>query len=324
MMALPDKTIAARIDRDPGGMSGAKLENFEDGILIASLNVQSMRGDMSAESKGKGKGRGKGKRKSGLTSDMLNGTSKKAIVLHQLGKRRVHAAGIQEARGFKDGISVDDGFLVCSSAATSAGSFGCALALNTKEPWFKYDGKDIFVGRQDVAIVHASPRLLLVTVSTRASNMLFVVPHGPLPTSTDETIAVFWPNVYEEIHKHAAGRSVIMCADANATIAVQDGSGYGTVLSHKPNKASEAFKECLTNCKLWAPATFKEYATLCDSTSFPKSGSVQRQKGERVDFVCVWTTAPPWYRTRRSRGQASSCRTMELIIIQQQSGCFPS
>ena len=88
------------------------------------------------------------------------------------------------------------------------------MAVNVKDPCFKHDGQDVHVGRPDVAIVHASPRLLLVIVTTRACNLLFVVPHGPLPTSSDAKIAVFWPQVHEEIRQHSEGRCVVMCADA--------------------------------------------------------------------------------------------------------------
>ena len=86
MMALPDLTIAGKIDHDPGGKCNAVLAHCDDGPLITSINVQSMRGGVSTAGKGKGKGKPKG----------LNGTSKKALVLHQLAQKCVHATGIQE------------------------------------------------------------------------------------------------------------------------------------------------------------------------------------------------------------------------------------
>ena len=129
MMAFPDSTIAGNIDHDPGGICNVVLAHCDDGLLTTSINVQSMRGGVSTAGKGKGKGQGAGKGKGKLKG--LNGTSKKALVLHQLAQRCVHVAGLQEGRGFKTGISTESGFVKCRSVANSAGSFGCALAINT-------------------------------------------------------------------------------------------------------------------------------------------------------------------------------------------------
>lgn len=54
------------------------------------------------------------------------------------------------------------------------------------EPWGSYGDTKALVSASDLSIVHAEPRVLLVTIMNHFTQTLCVVVHGPLNTSTDE------------------------------------------------------------------------------------------------------------------------------------------
>ena len=207
------------------------------------------------------------KSKSSAPSNLVTGSSKLSMVLHQVASRKCHMAGLQELSAFDTGICVMDGFVICRSAADSQAAHGCGLVFNTKTPWFDIGDRKVFVSRQDVAIELAEPRFLCVGVSTEACEWLCVSTHGPLQTSSDTTYADFWDRVSLWITKHARGRPVIMCADGNATLAHAVDHCVGPNLSRKSLPASEALVGCIDKCRLWAPASYFEYADTCVSTS---------------------------------------------------------
>lgn len=57
-VALPDEVIAKRIDTCWGEQASTDIQHI-NGLLAASINVQSMRGEWKQSNKGKGKDKGK-------------------------------------------------------------------------------------------------------------------------------------------------------------------------------------------------------------------------------------------------------------------------
>ena len=82
-LASPHATIAAEIDRDRGGASGTTPQYADGGILMVSINAQSLRGDVKmsdAKSDKIGKIANQHK-KSNRKAKRMNATSKLAMVL---------------------------------------------------------------------------------------------------------------------------------------------------------------------------------------------------------------------------------------------------
>lgn len=187
--ALPDGSIVGNIDIDEGMKRGNNIEQVDGGLKIVTFNVQSLRGKVKVKDKDQNP-----VVKAGFKGPNLTGVSKQTLVLGQLGKRKGHMGGMQEVRSFVTAISMQDGLLLCKSKADSNGAHGCALAFNTKIPWFLVGGKGVHVGRKDLAIELATPRLLCVGLSTVAGRYLCISCHGPLTISKDVTPAVYWAN----------------------------------------------------------------------------------------------------------------------------------
>ena len=134
--------------------------------------------------------------------------SKRNLVLHQFSKRRVHLAGLQEARAYREGKKVYGEFLMCSSAANSKGQFGCSVIVNLRLPWAWRGGTPCKVKEDEVQILYSEPRLLIVSIESICCRCIVVSSHGPLAASTDDTSDNFWRRADTKIAEHAAGRQV--------------------------------------------------------------------------------------------------------------------
>ncbi len=65
----------------------------------------------------------------------LRPAKRRMIFTKQLSERRVHLAGIQDARATKDAVYVNNDFLVIATAADKAHNFGCELWISRTRPF---------------------------------------------------------------------------------------------------------------------------------------------------------------------------------------------
>ena len=286
LFAIDDQSIAANIDADPGSVSNSTVEGNDDGILVTSMNVLSLRGDikLAAGSQPRQDRGGGGRTKQAVGDDFMNAASKLALVTGQLATRRVHVAGLQEMRPYKTGISKCDGFFICKSQADGRGGHGCGILLNSKTPWYVKGQQVVFITRDGISIEYASPRLLCVGICLPDMEAVCVSCHGPLSTSTDCILLEYCEFAAAWIMQNARVRNVILCMDANATLHREAEEQVGHVLSPAANDAYDAFYRFLELTGTWIPSTFDAFAELPVSTSFPNSKCV-RAVGKRIDFV---------------------------------------
>ena len=104
---LPDKTIVGNIDTDYGKIRRNAILPVEGGISVVTMNVQSLRGPVTAADKANG-----GRVKAWCQEMKVPGISKQSMVLKQTGQRKAHLGGMQEVRSFSTAISTQDGFLL--------------------------------------------------------------------------------------------------------------------------------------------------------------------------------------------------------------------
>ena len=121
--------------------------------------------------------------------------------------RRASVLALQETRQDADPIS-QVGPIIRVASQPDQGQLGCQLWLNTAS-------RMQFAMRR-TAILHSSPRVLIVLASTPVAKICFVVAHAPTSASTSDSIEGWWAALAARLQALPAGATPIVCLDANA------------------------------------------------------------------------------------------------------------
>ena len=258
-----------------------QLSHYKSGILAVSINVQSLRGNMKGDD-----------------SRKMIGKKKVDITLDQLSERGVHVFWAQEVRDFNSRKRLHGEYIYCTSAADKIGGHGCAVGIHTKLPWAMMDVKPCKVKLDDVTILLAEPRLIIVSVCTVGVDCIVVSCHGPLAASTDVGITDHWKYVCAKIVESRLGRPVILLCDANAALTLGADACIGELLDKVSNAATRDFTACLMSADLWVPSSFERYGGVVRGTSYSKIGANLARRDYCVvsqDVAILDGSAGAWY-----------------------------
>ena len=137
-LSIPSSDVCPALDGPVVAQHDASCyQHCEQGLLAVSINVQSLRGQMThAKTVGGISGPASSGADEVVDGDSsFKGRSKKKLVLWQLRQRRAHIVGVQEARPYSSCEYEECGFLIFSSKANAKGGFGCMCLLSTSMPW---------------------------------------------------------------------------------------------------------------------------------------------------------------------------------------------
>ena len=91
---------------------------------------------------------------------------KRDVLKRQLEEVQAHVVGLQETRLQGDADAPDADFFMLQASATCEGQYGVALWLSRARPFLWFNGKPVRIEREQLTVVVAEPRLLIVDVST--------------------------------------------------------------------------------------------------------------------------------------------------------------
>ena len=213
---------------------------------------------------------------SGSRSRFLAG--RPALIWRQVRELGINLLGVQEARTAA-GARVVDGYVVLASGA-DRGTLGYELWADTGMPYASVDGKDYFFRRADFVAIHASPRVLVVRVTSRCLQCtVVVVAHVP-HSGVDVADRNLW---WEDLSLRLAGQpDVVLLVDANARLgsAVSAAVGSGGMYQQE-GTSGIMFHRTLVELGLCVPATF---GPLDDSAfTWVANGGARH----RIDYVAV-------------------------------------
>ena len=89
---------------------------------------------------------------------------KQAHYTQQLRRNNIFIATCPESRIKVTDVQAEHGFIMVTSACTSGGYSGCSIWIDPKFPVASCDGVDQFVGIEDISILHADPRRLIIRI----------------------------------------------------------------------------------------------------------------------------------------------------------------
>ena len=179
---------------------------------------------------------------------------------HQMG---VHVIGIQEAR--TDACSFDTvSYRIVGGGASKCGQavhHRCELWVNHKLPVGRdQQGSTVTLGDMQNVVVHAEPRLLLVTSEGCIGRWLWVVAHAPTMFAGQKSeVHLFWEKLAGLVHKFGCGRQVVLMADANASLADELTQHYGMLGAEKTNEAGQALQKFCARTDMSVPFTFSQW-----------------------------------------------------------------
>ena len=111
----------------------------------------------------------------------LQDTSKRKSYLDQSRSAGVHIMFAQEIRRRQSGIFAEHGFILACYAADSGGHGGCMIAVSATFPVSSPVANSLLpatVSRDDLNLIHAGHRIIVVRIATPRFSALCVSIHG--------------------------------------------------------------------------------------------------------------------------------------------------
>ena len=202
----------------------------------------------------------------------------------QFASAGLHFVGLQETRARMTGHTTLGGFHVLSGAATNRGHNGVQL-------WIKREivtpQGHIRLRDQDLHILHATSRRLLVRCAHPSLRILILVLHAPCDDSED-VLQAFWDATTNAIP--AAYQSWTMCVlmDANSRVGSVASAAIGSHQADDENVKGTFLHSWLLHHGLYLPQTLEDCQVgHGDTWTHPKGNRA------RLDFVAVSSNITP-------------------------------
>ena len=194
----------------------------------------------------------------------LQGVARQESILEQFHLSGINIVALQETRLRRLYKAQDPRYVLVKSAATQAGCYGIVLGLSKKHPhgWIEQphkSSKPICFQEQNVSIIAAEPRLLIVRLKTAVLRCIVIAAHAPHTGHSDEDVQNWWDNLGRLIpSKYAEWPRLLLC-DANARVGSVATPQIGDHQAEAENSKSEFFRTFLCQQGLWLPATFSQH-----------------------------------------------------------------
>ena len=216
---------------------------------------------------------------------------KRDLIKRQLEEYGLHVVGLQETRVAGNQVLADGQWWMLHAGCTNEGRLGTALWIHKHKPFVSVNGRPHCIAREDLTVLHASPRLLVVDISCRAFRLVCVVAHAPhdMQQEDEARSEAFWNTLSAILKPLPPTVSVVMLADANSHVGNICTSSIGDVEPECENVAGRCFHTWLLHHDLSAANMFRQ----CHSgPSFTWTSA--RGTHRRLDYICIpsaWLSA---------------------------------
>jgi len=198
---------------------------------------------------------------------------RRALLAEALAAKSVSAAGFAEARTASRQIVSPEFVMVASGHVR--GQLGCGCWIARRFPFVSSNGtvKYYNISPNNVAVFHATPRLLVTCLQAYSSSIYFVVFHAP-HAGTGALRDLFLDEL-EAILAQLVGHTCILLGDANACMGSINSESVGN-FPKKQNYNGGRFHSILKPFKLYVPNTFGE---------FTQGNAVDTHATNRIDYI---------------------------------------
>jgi len=134
----------------------------------------------------------------------------------QMHKKHVHVCCLQETRTTLTGVRKAGNYWRASSPAQD-GVYGCEILISHALPFASNKAGAVYVCRDDVSILYADPRRLLVSCSVGCVSFNVVSLHAPYVGCGTE-INEWWRETSRVLQKHISDRPIVCGIDSNMSV----------------------------------------------------------------------------------------------------------
>ena len=198
----------------------------------------------------------------------------------QIVQQNINIAALQECRCNVSGIFQSSEILRVTSAGTPEGTHGVELWFNRKRPLAVYDNTKIFPTKENMVVLHADPRRLLVRIKLPDRSLICTSMHAPQSGAEDTERQTWWSSTMELLRPFRHRDLMILAADYNARLPHSKPPWIGNLVCEKGNKNTEYFYNFIEELNLMAPSTHEE---LHEGTTTTWRHATGREA--RLDYV---------------------------------------
>ena len=189
-----------------------------------------------------------------------NGPARQDCLLQQFEDSQVHIFALQETRIKRLSNAHDSRFWLYKASATAHGHYGIMIGLTRLRPigtvQLGAKKQDVYIGRDDVAIVATNPRFLILRVKTILFHAILIAGHAPHSGTDAAEVADWWKQLAKAVPDKYAFWPRILLADANARVGSEPCPHVGPHQAEKGNGKEEGFLQFVRTQGLFLPSTF--------------------------------------------------------------------
>ena len=206
---------------------------------------------------------------------------KAASLRSQFSERGYHFIGLQETRATNSTVISTPDYVRFVSGGQD-GHHGCELWCHKNLKIGGKDGHPMTINPQTCTVLHAEPRLLVVSVGIEGTRVIFYVMHVPHEGTEENARNDWWTHTKGIFHKFMNMGKTFILADLNARFGEEVQGIIGNRLCTKSTNNGDSFIEVLEDIDGWLPSTFSEYHDGQDWTWTHPRGSKAR-----LDYIAL-------------------------------------
>ena len=145
--------------------------------------------------------------------------ARREVVAKQLDTLNIAIAGFQETRTRHRSVREELGFIVAASGSHAA--LGCEIWLSVKN--WTFEQRRVRV--EDVAILDAGPRHLIIKVNCALTPFAIVCAHSLTAGAEEALVGEWWADMAARCREAAQGCPILMAIDANSDLNAAEGHG---------------------------------------------------------------------------------------------------
>eukprot|EP00435_Cladocopium_sp_Y103_P019087 s843_g4.t1 len=189
------------------------------------------------------------------------GPARQESLLQQFHEAGVHIFAWQETRLRQMPHRHDDRYWLYRSQANAYGQYGMLVGLHRTLPIGTLERpglpvQPVYLSDHEVAIIEASPRLLILRLSNPVLKCIIIAGHAPHTGAGETHIQRWWTDLADMIPSQYRTWDFVLLTDANAHVGSEPCDAIGDHQAEECDPRSEGFTNFIRQHGLWIPATF--------------------------------------------------------------------
>ena len=201
---------------------------------------------------------------------------KTKYLAQQMLEQKLHLMMLQECRCNKNGIFENKDLIRVVSAGLSDGTLGTEIWMNKQLSLGNNGRTKLHFAKNQLFVIHASPRLLVLKIKLPDKNMVVISGHCPHSMDTHEHRQQWWEQLTHIMSKLSEADLLICGCDFNARLPASVPPHVGDLVCEKGNSNTHFLLEYVKRHHMILPSTFAELHNGPSATWRHSTGKVAR------------------------------------------------